>query len=645
MESEPTRAGMSDERRTLRGDLRRVSELLRPEAARYALGMLSLTVVNVTDVVAPLFLAVAVDLTVASLGGAAVETPGLLRTLGVNAAEMTIFGAAVAYLGLHVMTNAARYPMLMFTAVPSHAIGQHIRNALTQHFLRLSRPFYDRARSGDLMSLATNDVHAARMMLGPGILVGGDALLVIAAVIVVLLTLSWELTLVAMAPLPFIGIVTNVLSHAEYKRFEAVQEDLASLTERARESYAGIRIIQGFAREAFDRGRFEGYSRTHFEKNLALAKVRALFGPTLDLMFGSSTALVLLFGGRMVVNDTLSIGTFLAFLFLVRYLSGPMIGFGWAVSLLQRGRASLRRIDAQLSEPVEIFDAPGARDARGVGALEVRNLTFAYAGPAPVIGAEGPETGDGAKLASSDGAAAASNATKDTVAPLPALRDVSFSLSAGKTLGLIGPVGSGKSTLARLLVRLYEPPAGSVFVDGDDVRELTLGSLRETIVLAPQDTFLFSDTVARNIAMAGDIQADAAPEYAKLAHLHGELLELSEGYETMLGERGVNLSGGQRQRLAIARTIAADPRVMVLDDCLSAVDAKTEEAILGTLRKVFEGRTGIIISHRVCAVQDCDEILVLEGGQVTERGAHAELLAAGGYYARIAAEQGREDAT
>ena len=616
---------MSEQSRSLAGDLRRVRELLRPQARRYALGLGSLTVVNVSDVIAPLFLAISVDLTVASLGGPDPTTPGLLRAVGLDAATMTIAGAAIAYLALHILANAARYPMLMFIAVPSHDIGQGLRNALTQHFLRLSRPFYDRSRSGDLMSLATNDIHAARMMLGPGILVGADALLVIASVIVVLLSLSWKLTLIAMAPLPIIGLVTNVLSHAEYNRFEAVQEDLASLTERARESYAGIRIIQGFAREVFDRARFFRYSATHLDKNLALARVRALFHPTLDLMFGSSTALVLLFGGRMVVGGTLSIGTFVAFLFLVGFLSGPMIGFGWSVSLFQRGRASMRRIDRQLAEPVEIFDAPGARTAKGVGSIEVRDLSFAYKTPPPT-------EGDGPPAAKSDGSE-----------PL-ALKGVSFTLQPGKTLGLIGPVGSGKSTLVRTLVRLYDPPTGSVFLDGDDVRELTLSSLRETIVLAPQDTFLFSDTVARNIAMAGDIEAEDAPEFAKLAHLNEELLTLSEGYETMLGERGVNLSGGQRQRLAIARTIAADPRVMILDDCLSAVDAKTEEAILAMLRRVFDGRTGIIISHRVCAVQDCDEILVLEGGEVTERGSHAELLIAGGYYARIAAEQGREEA-
>ena len=428
----------------------------------------------------------------------------------------------------------------------------------------------------------------------------------------VLLSLSWQLTLIAFLPLPIIAWITNRLSHAEYERFETVQADLATLTERSRESYAGIRILQGYAREAYDRARFGAFSERHRQKNLSLAKVNALFMPTLDVMVGASTVLVLVFGGLQLVDGTMSVGTFVAFLFLIGYLSGPMIGFGWAVSLFQRGRASLRRLGALLAEPVGIVDAPAARDVSGPGALRIENLTFRYAPP--------------------------------TAARRPALSNIDIDVPAGSTLGIIGPVGSGKSTLARLLVRLYEPPPGTVHLDGSDIRALTLESLRRAVVLAPQDTFLFSDTVARNIAVAGDQDQAAIETFARRAHLHDELMQLDAGYSTMLGERGVNLSGGQRQRLAIARTLATDPRVIVLDDCLSAVDARTEEAILGSLRAAFEGRTGIVISHRVCAVQQSDQIIVLDEGRIVERGTHVSLLAAGGYYARVAEEQGREDA-
>ena len=311
------------------------------------------------------------------------------------------------------------------------------------------------------------------------------------------------------------------------------------------------------------------------------------------------------------MTGEMAISTFVAFLFLIRYLAGPMIGFGWTISLMQRGRASLERVYNLLETPVDIFDAHDARTADGLGRIEVRGLEFEYA------------------------------STESEAGERQGLHDVSFTLEPGQTLGVFGPVVAGKTTLARLLTRLYEPPRGSVFLDGVDVRDIQLGSLREQIVLAPQETFLFSSTVERNVALALDEvpPRERIEHFSKLAHLHDEVLEFDAGYETMLGERGVNLSGGQRQRLAIARAIAADPRVLVLDDCLSAVDAQTEDAILRSLREVFDGRTGIVVSHRVRAVRDCDAILVLEGGHPTGYGTHEELLAQGGYYAQIAQQQ------
>ena len=624
---------------SLRRDMRRVLELLRPERWHYALGLGALLCVNLADAAAPVFMAVAVDLTEAALTGEPPRTPPLLELFGLSSASFSIVGAILAYVLILLGANVARYPMMMHTAVPSHRISQRLRRALAGHLMALSQSFYDRSRSGDLMSLATADINAVRMMMGPGILVGFDTISITLLVLAVMFGLSWQLTLVALLPLPVMFWVTNRLSHAEYERFEAVQEDVAELTERARESYAGIRIIQGFAREGFDRGRFEQFSWRHYAKNLRLAQVRSVFDPTLWLLMGISTALVFTFGGLQVLEGTLTLGTFVAFLFLINFLSGPMIGFGWAVSLMQRGRASLGRLDAFWDTPVEIVDAPEAHQASGPGALRVRDLSFAYAGPRVLD--EDEEEG-GAASASQD--EAGEGAQAEEARPVPALHEISFEVEAGQTLGVLGPVGSGKSTLASLLVRLYEPPPGSVELDGVDVRELTLESLRRQVVLAPQDTFLFSDTVARNITMAA-AQDDADPtRYAELASLHGELEELAEGYDTMLGERGVNLSGGQRQRLAIARSIAADPRVLILDDCLSAVDARTEEAILGNLRRVFDGRTGVIISHRVRAVQRCDQILVLDQGRLVEQGTHAELVAAQGYYARIAAEQTRAEA-
>jgi ATP-binding cassette subfamily B protein len=585
---------------------RRLVQLLRPERGRYAFGLLSLLAVNLTDVLAPLFLAVAIDRVAAASTGQPAAVPRLLGWLGLTGATRSVGAAIAAYVAIALVSNLFRYPMLMNVSVPSHRVVQGVRRALVEHLLRLARPFYDRSRTGDLMSLATSDTQALRMALGPGVLLLIDTVLLVGLVLGTMATLSVPLTLAALLPLPAIALFTHRFSHAEFARFGAVQEDLARLTERARETYAGIRVLQGFAREDFERARFAADSRRHFALNLRLARIRSLFDPSLEFFLGLSTLFVLVAGGVQMAQGALSVGAFTAFLYLVGQLSGPMIGFGWAVSLMQRGRKSLERIDALLAEPVEIEDAPDAVEATGPGRLEVTDLSFRYAGAAA-----------------------------------PALDGVSFTLPAGGTLGVIGPVGGGKSTLAALLARLYEPPPGAIRLDGVDVRRLTLASLRGAIAVAPQETFLFGDTVLSNIALAAAPDARDARRLARLAAIDDEIEALPEGYATLLGERGVNLSGGQRQRLAIARAVGAAPRVLVLDDCLAAVDAATEAEILANLDEALAGRSGIVISQRVRAVRRCDEILVLDGGRVAERGTHAELLARGGWYAAVARAQAR----
>lgn len=588
-------------------ELRRMARLLWPERRHYALGLVALAVVNVADVIGPLFIALAVDLVAARHGGPAPGMPALFRWLGITPAHFGLGGAIAAYLALQVLSNAARYPMMMEVSVPSHRVGQRLRNRLVDRLLRLGRPFYDRTGAGPLMSTTTSDVNAVRMFLGPGILVAADTLMLVVLVLGVMVALSWPLTVAALLPLPLLALATHRFSHAEYRWHRAVQDDLARLTERARETYAGLRIVQGYAREKHEAGRFGADSRRHLGLNLRLARVRSLYDPSLEVLLGLSVLLVLVAGGAQLARGRLSVGTFLAFTFLVGQLSGPMIGFGWAVSLFQRGRASLGRIEHLAGAPLEVEDAPGAVAADGPGALELRGLTFRFPG-----------------------------------APRPALDDVSLRLPPGRTLGIVGPVGSGKSTLLALLVRLYDPPPGTVFLDGADVRGLTLASLRRAVVLAPQDAFLFGDTVTRNVLPGadGDRSADAL-RLAGLAAVREEIEALPQGPDTLLGERGINLSGGQRQRVALARTLAAGPRVLLLDDSLSAVDAPTEARILAGLAEALAGRSAVIVSHRVQAVRGCDEILVLDAGRVVARGRHEELLAAGGWYATIATEQAR----
>ena len=595
----------------IRQDIQRFAGLIKPQRKRYAWGLAALFVVNFSDVIAPIFLAIAIDLTEALLTGTVAKTPAIVSTLGVESSQFSMLGAMSIFLLLHLLSNVSRYPMLMCVAVPSHQIGQQIRNTLVDKFMRLPQAFYDRSNTGDLMSRATADINAARMMLGPGVLVGVDTLFLVSLVVVVLLSLSVKLTLIALLPLPIIGYVTNRLSHLEYTRFELVQAGIASLTERIRESYAGIRIIQAYARENIYGQRFAEHSIDLYEKNLGLARIRSVFEPTLALMLGFSTSLIVIFGGLEVLQGSMTLGSFMAFLFLINYLSGPMIGFGWSVSLFQRGRASIHRLDTILNEPITIEDSPNAALAEGHGELAFRNLQFHYQ----------------------------PSAENNAPPPPAALRNISLRIPAGSRLGIIGAVGSGKSTLVRLMTRLYDPPPNTIFFNGRDVRLWPLQELRSQIVLAPQETFLFSDTLERNVSLGRDVSKEQIQQVCRQAQLHEEILALQDGYDTMLGERGVNLSGGQRQRLAIARAIISQPPVLILDDCLSAVDARTEEAILQNLRTIFLNRTGIIISHRVCAVQDCDHIIVLQEGEVVEAGSHAELLANDGYYASIANSQ------
>lgn len=615
----------------MRKDLRRVLALIAPERTRYALGLFSLWVVNASATLAPVFLAVGVEITAADHRNTSPETPPLLSLLGLQTSSFSLSSSLLLFLSLHLLANAARYPMLMYVAVPSQKIVQSLRNTLVQKLLSLPRSFYDTAKSGDIMSRATSDVLAIRMMLGPGILIGIDTIFIVSMVLSVLFIMSWKLTLITLIPLPIIGYITNKLSHAEYNRHEAVQEDLSNLTEFTRERFAGIRIIQGYARAASERAHFAARSHQHMLKNLGLARVRSVFDPTLDLMLGASTILVIIFGGLDTLRGELAIGSFLSFLFLVGYLAGPMVGFGWSVSLFQRGRASLKRIDELLSEPSDITDPIAPEPPpKTTPTLRIQHLSFAF-----------------------------SSSSESKI-----LKDINLSLPPGQTLGIVGPVGSGKSTLVNLLARLYNPPPNTILLDNTDILSLSLNDLRSIVVLAPQDTFLFSDSIERNILLASPQDAPStqtsnlptkadmlASHFASLAQLDLDIMSMPDSYKTLLGERGVNLSGGQRQRLAIARALASNPKILILDDCLSAVDAKTEEGILNNLRALFnannaeQNRSGIIVSHRVCAVQACDQIIVLRDGQITEHGTHHQLLSLGGYYAQLAAAQSSLDAS
>jgi ATP-binding cassette subfamily B protein len=597
------------------------------------LGLSALSLVNLSNVLAPLLLAIAIDIIAVSATGGELRPPLLLGYLGVELEGMSFGAALIGFFALHGLANVLRYPMVMAIAMPSYRVSQDLRNALVGRLLALPRSFYDRARSGELMSRATADINAVRMMFGPGVMIAIDTAQLITMVLVLMFALDWQLTLVTLLPLPIIAWVTQRLSGAEYRRFEAVQGDIGKLAERARESYGAIRIIQGFAREDDELRRFIQSSQSLLNKNLRLARVDSVFEPTLGLMLGLSMAALVVFGAMGIAEGQTSLGTFVAFLFLVGHLSGPMVGVGWAVTLLQRGRASLHRIDELLHKPTRegqngseatptvtstTMLVEGEARAEVKGELRVRGLRFRYPGTEAEQG--------GFELCIDD-----------------------LLVPAGSSLGIMGGVGSGKSTLLRLFARLYEAPPGTLFIDGVSLDDWPLAQLRRVLQLVPQDPNFFSDSVARNIILGvspSRATVEGVHRAARAALLDDDVRGFPEGYETLLGERGVDLSGGQRQRLAVARVLALlrsgeaeTLRVLLLDDASSALDGVTEDALLRSLETELRGCTRVIVSHRVKAVANCAQLIVLREGRVVEQGSHAELLAKGGEYAAVAAQQ------
>jgi len=513
---------------------------------------------------------------------------------------------ALIILAIALIAGAFKFLMREWMIGISRRIEFDLRNDLFGHLQTLSVDYFQRTRTGEIMSRATNDLAAVRELLGPGIMYLLNTAIVGLTCVVLMLRISPRLTLLTLLPLPLVSIAAQFFGDRIHRRFEVIQEIFAQISARVQENLSGVRVVRAFTREAHEVESFARLNDEYVQKNMGLIQSWGIFYPALAFLSGLAALLALYLGGREVVAGRITIGSFVAFTVYLGMLNWPMVALGWVINLVQRGTASLRRLTEILDERPSVITRPGAvRPARGRGAVAFRSLTFTYPG-----------------------------------AIRPALRELCIDVPAGSTLALVGRTGSGKSTAMALLPRVFDPPVGTVFVDGRDVCSLDLDGLREQIGYVPQDPFLFSATVAENVAYGMPDATRAEVEWAAgIARLTGDVERLPQGFETRVGERGVTLSGGQKQRVAIARALLRPAPLLLLDDCLSSVDTETEEAILAGLRDEMRKRTSIMVSHRVSSVRHADVIVVLDDGKAVERGTHDELLALGGFYAQLAYKQ------
>jgi ATP-binding cassette subfamily B protein len=521
-------------------------------------------------------------------------------TVQVTRQKLLLYAGAIV--GVVLVEGLTRYYMRMVLIGLSREIEYELRNDLFAHLTRLSPRYYQGQRIGDLMSRASNDLSAVRMVLGPGIMYTANTGATFVATIAIMFMISPLLLGLALVPLVFVSVIVRYLGRRIHDRFEAVQEQLSNMTALVQENLSGARVVRAYAQEPHELARFEESNREFLRRNRRLIRMFGTLYPGIQLLMGTGAVMVLWLGGRMVVAGTITLGEFVAFGTYLTMLHWPMIALGWVVNIYERGEASMGRIRQMLDAVPEIRDQDPLPVTELRGEVEFRDLTFAYDGT-------------------------------------PVLRDVSLRVPAGQTVAIVGPTGSGKSTLVSLVARLFEAPPGTVLLDGHDVRRLPLAVVRGAIGFVPQESFLFSDTVADNVAFGLPADAPDRParvqEASKVAQLTGDVAAFPRGFETFVGERGITLSGGQKQRTALARALSTDPRILVLDDALSAVDTYTEEEILRGLRAVMKSRTTFLVSHRVSTVKDADLIVMLREGRVVEQGTHAELLARGGFYADL----------
>jgi ATP-binding cassette, subfamily B, multidrug efflux pump len=624
---------------------------LWPYLRRYpggiALGMLCLLLTSLVGNVIPLMTGVITDVVAGN--------PRPFQSSTQTALTGSWLGSAIPFYAPHSRHAVGIYCLILLVCVllkglfsfgtrwiligVSRDIEFDIRVDLFDRLLVMEPEFYVRNRTGELMSRATNDLNNVRMVLGPGIMYTGQTLATMVLALVVLARLSGSLTLWILLPVPIVFVAVRHFGKVIHDLYEKIQASLASLSAKVQENLAGVRVVRAYAQEEAEVRGFDEPNREYVARNIKLIRTWSMFMPSLQALIGTSFLIVLWKGGEQLLTGQITLGALIAFYTYLGLLVWPMIALGWVTNIFQRGAASTGRLNYILRAKPQIDDSAAtiAKQTKVAGEIEFRDLTFTY--PTNLAG-NGANAAAVTSTANAAGKTNGSPASAAAATSHPVLRDINLKIPAGSTLAIVGPTGSGKTTLASLIARLWEAPNGELLIDGHPIREWPLENLRRAIGYVPQDTYLFSETVAGNIAFGlTEYGVDQIGAAAEIANLDADIETFANKYDTVVGERGVTLSGGQKQRSAIARAVIRDPRILILDDSLSAVDTQTEERILTRLRGVMEGRTTILISHRISTVQNADQIIVLRDGRIIERGTHEQLLTSEGYYADLHRKQ------
>ncbi|MDQ1139638.1 ABC transporter ATP-binding protein [Pedobacter agri] len=526
-----------------------------------------------------------------------------------------IFSSNLLYFGLLVIAlYVLRGLFLFFMRQTIILMSRHIefdmKNDIYQHYQKLSLGFYRRNNTGDLMNRTTEDVNRVRMYVGPAIMYTINTFVLSVLIIWSMFDVNSKLAIYCLLPLPFLVVIIYYVNTLIFKKSGKIQERLSDLSSFVQERFSGIRIIKSYVREDYTRNMFEIQSNDYKKDSMSLVKVSALFYPTMLLLIGLSTILTIYIGGIQVMNGSITAGNIAEFIIYINQLTFPVTMLGWVTSLIQRAAASQKRINEFLDIPSDIQSTSTAESEIN-GNIRFENVSFTY-----------PDTG------------------------IEALKNVSFQINSGEFVAIIGKTGSGKSTLANLLMRMYDVENGKIGIDGENLKSLNLKNYRSQIGFVPQEVFLFSDTIKNNIAFGLDqVTDEEVHNAAKNASVYNNIIGFEEKFQTMLGERGITLSGGQKQRVSIARALIKSPKILIFDDCLSAVDTKTEEEILQNLGKIMSGKTSILIAHRISTIKNADKILVLDDGKIIEQGTHNELLSLNGSYTELYNHQLLEEET